>query len=94
MGIFGKKNPPTPTGNSEELQKKRKSLERELEEIRKQEQEELDRKKQKEAEREKSIQPDSDSNQKEEPMSLEVLKKRIDGKGRRNQEAERTIGEF
>ena len=55
MGIFGKKNPPTPTGNSEELQKKRKSLERELEEIRKQEQEELDRKKQKEAEREKSI---------------------------------------
>lgn len=56
MGIFGKKNPPTPTGNSEELQKKRKSLERELEEIRKQEQEELDRKKQEEAEMEKNTQ--------------------------------------
>lgn len=80
MGIFGKKNPPTPTGNSEELQKKRKSLERELEEIRKQEQEELDRKKQKEAEKEKSIQPDSDSNQKEEPMSLEVLQKELTAK--------------
>ncbi len=78
MGIFGKKNPPAPTDNSEELQKRRKSLERELEAIRKQEQEELDRKKQTEAAEEETCTPPTpDSNRNEEPLSVDVLKNEL-----------------
>ena len=81
MRIFGKKNPPTSADNSEELQKKEESLVQELEEVRKKRQEELERKKQEEAaEKEKCTQPAPDSNQKEEPMPVEVLRKELAAK--------------